>query len=164
MNICLSTIGIAIIIFYSFCDTSCSYLQGDIFGVDLKYIGIGYMMSIIAFSLFKQMEFIRILLAVGIGVEIYLIAFQFIEDVFCPYCMAFAMTIILTFIINFERLQPENSWQSKIIYGFCSVEFSMMRGRIIPLLIFAISGFVFVALTFSGSAIPVYDIEKSLVP
>jgi uncharacterized membrane protein len=84
MTMGLASAGILTMILYTVCDTSCSYLKGDIFGVDLKYIGVGYMTAIIAFALFKQAAYVRILLAAGIGVEIYLVAFQFREDIFCP--------------------------------------------------------------------------------
>ena len=100
ITIALALIGIALMFFYSVCDTSCSYLKGDIFGIDLKYIGIGYMLAIIALALFKQMALVRILLASGIGVEVYLVAFQFREDVFCPFCLAFGAIVVLAFFLK----------------------------------------------------------------
>ena len=72
-TICLGAAGILTMILYTVCNTSCSYLKGDLFGVDLKYIGIGYMVVIISFALFKQAAYVRMLLAAGIGVEIYLV-------------------------------------------------------------------------------------------
>ena len=41
ITILFAVIGIGIVAFYAVCDTSCSYLRGDIFGIDLKYIGFG---------------------------------------------------------------------------------------------------------------------------
>ena len=55
--------GIAIMAYYDYCDTACSYLQGDIFGIDLQWIGISYMAIIIAFAAFQQISYVRALLA-----------------------------------------------------------------------------------------------------
>ncbi len=105
ITIALAVIGIVLMLFYSVCDTACTYLKGDIFGIDLKYIGIAYMLAIIAFGLSKQIALVRILLAAGIGVEVYLVAFQFREDVFCPFCLAFGAVVVLAFIVNYEGPQ-----------------------------------------------------------
>ncbi|MHB8139500.1 MAG: hypothetical protein ACYDGO_14105, partial [Smithellaceae bacterium] len=113
----LALIGIALMFFYAVCDTSCSYLKGDIVGIDLKYIGIGYMLAIIVFALSKQTALVRILLASGIGVEVYLVAFQFREDVFCPFCIAFGAVVVAAFFLNYERPRTGGGWRIRIIYG-----------------------------------------------
>lgn len=41
-TIFLAIVGISIMAYYDYCDTTCSYLKGDIFGIDLKFIGIAY--------------------------------------------------------------------------------------------------------------------------
>lgn len=156
MTVCLSIIGIAVIIFYLMCDTTCSYLHGDIFGIDLKYIGIGCMVLIIALSLLNQMKYVQMILAMGIGVELYLISFQFVEDVFCPYCIAFALTVILAFIITYEGPKMDDGRQRNIMHGLGSIQ---LGGITIPLLLLVILGYFLIVLTFSGSATPVYGIE-----
>ena len=165
ITILLALTGIATMWYYSYCETSCSYLQGDIFGFDLQYIGIAYMLTIIIFALFRQMSYVRLLLASGIGVEIYLISFQFKEDVFCPFCMAFAVTVILAFALNYEKpLVQEDGWFKRVIYGLGDIEFPL-QGRIrLPILLFILIGYIFVILTFSGSTTPAYGAEQSLVP
>jgi thiol-disulfide isomerase/thioredoxin len=158
-------IGIGIILSYALCDTSCSYLQGDIFGIDLKYIGIGYMLAIIVLAAFRQMAYVRALLASGIGVEIYLIAYQFVEGVFCPFCLSFAAIVIIAFAFNYNKpLARENGWFKRILYGLGDDEFPPLFGIRIPLLILVFLGYLFVMLTFSGSTIPAYGAEKSSVP
>ncbi|MGZ3648763.1 MAG: thioredoxin domain-containing protein [Syntrophales bacterium] len=165
MTIILAAAGIGIMFYYKTCEAACSYLQGDIFGVDLSYIGVVYMLMIIIFAALRKVPYVRVLLASGIGVEVYLIAFQFREDVFCPYCLAFASTIIIAFILNHERdLAPERSWLNRIVYGLGAVELPPAANRPLPLLAFIILGYSFVAITFSGSATPAYGAEKSIVP
>lgn len=156
ITIALASIGIALMFFYSVCDTSCSYLKGDIFGIDLKYIGIGYMLAVIAFILPRQTALVRILLASGIGVEVFLVAFQFREDVFCPFCISFGAVVVLAFILNYERPQTKGDWKRQIIYGLGEVELPLIKTKGIPLLLFVIIGYLFVIFTFSGSATPAY--------
>jgi uncharacterized membrane protein len=164
MTIALALIGIALMFFYSVCDTSCSYLKGDIFGIDLKYIGIAYMLAIIALALFKQMALVRILLASGIGVEVYLVAFQFREDVFCSFCLAFGAIVVLAFILNYEKPQTRGGWRKRIIYGLGETEPPLIGKKGIPLLLFVIIGYLFVVLTFSGSVTPAYRAERPPAP
>ncbi len=85
-------------------------MRGDILGADLKWIGIAYMAAIIAFAFFRQSDFVRSLLAAGISVEVFLLYFQLRQNVFCPFCLAFAATVIITFIVNYEA---SKAWQEK---------------------------------------------------
>jgi len=165
ITIILAAAGIATMLYYSTCESACSYLQGDIFGIDLMYIGIGYMIVIIILTAFSQMAYVRALLAAGIGVEVYLIAFQFKEDVFCSYCLAFASTVIIAFILNYERPSvPENSMWKRLIYGLGEADLPAVGKMKVPLLVFVLLGYIFIILTFSGSATPAYGAERSLVP
>ncbi|MFZ3104016.1 MAG: hypothetical protein WA096_04855, partial [Smithella sp.] len=45
--------------YYDYCDTTCSYLKGDIFGIDLKWVGIFYVSVVIAFAVFKWINGIK---------------------------------------------------------------------------------------------------------
>jgi uncharacterized membrane protein/thiol-disulfide isomerase/thioredoxin len=165
ITIILAVAGMGIMFYYKACENACTYLQGDIFGIDLSYIGIVYMLMIIVLATVRKMPYVRALLASGIGVEVYLIAFQFREDVFCPYCLAFASMIIIAFILNHEKQPtPERGWLSRIVYGLGAVELPPTIKRPLPLLAFVILGYLFVILTFSGSATPAYGAEKSIVP
>jgi hypothetical protein len=163
-TIFLGAAGIATMAFYSLCDTSCSYLKGGIFGIDLKYIGIGYMSAIIALTLLKQTAYVRALLAGGIGVEFHLVAFQFREDVFCPFCLAFGTIVVLAFILNYEKPRITGGWRTRIIYGLGEAELTPIGNKMIPLLLYVILGYLFVVLTFSGSATPAYGAERPSAP
>jgi len=162
-TICLGAAGISAMVFYTVCDTSCSYLKGDMFGIDLKWIGIGYMAAIIAFALFRQAAWVRMLLAAGIGVEIHLVAFQFREEVFCPFCLAFGAIVIAAFILNYEKPQTAGGWRRRIIYGLGEAGLPP-AGYKIPLLLYVILGYLFVVLTFSGSVTPAYGAERPSAP
>jgi hypothetical protein len=165
ITIFLGVIGIGVILFYMLCDTSCSYLRGDVFGIDLKHIGIGYMLAIISFAAFRKMAYVRTLLALGIGVEIYLIAYQFVEEVFCPFCLSFAAIVMIAFALNHEKpLGYKNGWFKRITYGLGDVELSPFPGKRVPLMVFLFLGYLFVMLTFSGSTTPAYGAEKPPLP
>ncbi|MBM4271602.1 MAG: hypothetical protein FJ139_05515 [Deltaproteobacteria bacterium] len=165
-TILLAVLGIGIIVFYALCDTSCVYLEGDILGLDMKYIGTGYMLAIILFAAFRKNDYVRALLASGIGVEVYLIFFQFREEVFCPFCLAFAATLIAAFILNYDTplSKPNDSKTRRFVYALGEAEIPIPGKLRIPLLFFVIAGYVFVALTFSGSTTPAYGADKSSAP
>lgn len=165
LTIIIALAGIGIVVFYKVCDTECSYLMGDILGVDLTYIGIGYILVLILMAAFRQTAYVRALLAAGIGVEVHLIAFQFQEEVFCPYCLAFAFVIITAFIINYEKpIVEERGMWKRIIYGLGDVALPPLVRTRLPLIFFIALGYIFIVLTFSGSATPAYGAEKSSVP
>ena len=50
ITIALSLIAIVLMIYYDYCDTACRYLKGNIWGIDLKWVGIAYMLAIIIFA------------------------------------------------------------------------------------------------------------------
>ena len=167
ITIALSVIGIGIMAYYDHCDTACSYLKGDIWGIDLKWVGIAYMTAIIVFAAFKQASFVKALLAVGLGVEVHLYAFQVQNNVYCPFCLAFSLTLILSFTINYEvpsawRENSRRMW----LYFLGEADFPMFRIHKLPLLLFGLLGYLFVLLTFSGSVTPAYAQEtvRSGVP
>jgi uncharacterized membrane protein len=164
MTIALALSGIVLMFFYSVCDTSCTYLKGDIFGIDLKYVGIGYMLAIIALTLCKQTALVPVLLASGIGVEVYLVAFQFREDVFCPFCLAFGAIVVLAFVLNYAKPRTRGGWRRRIIYGLGETDLPLIGKRRIPLLLFVILGYLFVVLTFSGSVTPAYGADRPSAP
>jgi len=160
ITIALSLIGIGIMAYYDYCDTACSYLKGDIFGIDLRWVGIAYMTAIIVFAAFKQSPFVRVLLTSGLGVEVHLYAFQVQNNVYCPFCLAFSVMLILSFIVNYEIPSAWREKRSRMwLYFLGEVDFSMFRIYKLPLLLFSLLGYLFVLLTFSGSITPAYGQE-----
>ena len=103
LTIILTLTGIVVILAYQFCFGSCSNLKGSILGMDLKYLGILYMVAILILALTRQTLLGLLALAFGSGGEIFLIGYQVRSGVYCPYCLAFAAVVILAFFINFER-------------------------------------------------------------
>jgi len=160
ITIVLALIGIGIMAYYNYCDTTCSYLKGDIFGIDLKWFGIAYMAVIIVFAAFRQTPFVRVLLAAGLGVEVHLYAFQVQNDVYCPFCLAFSVMLIASFIINYEvpSVWRENRLRMWL-YFLGEVNFPMFKIKKLPLLIVSILGYLAILLTFSGSVTPAYGQE-----
>lgn len=163
LTIILAAAGIGIMAYYDYCDTACSYLKGDIFGIDLKWVGMAYMAVVIIFAAFKQTPFVRILLAAGLGVEVHLYAFQVQHDVYCPFCLAFSVMLILSFLINYEvpstwRENRRRLW----LYFLGEVNFPMFKINKLPLLLFSILGYLTVLFTFSGSVTPAYGQDRSM--
>ncbi len=132
ITIILSLIAIAIEIYYSICDEACSYLKGELFGIPLEYIGIGYMIFIIILAMLKKDLPLVILLSSGMGIEIYLVGFQVWHSIYCPYCLAFGGILMLIFLLNF----------------------TMRMKKII--ILSAIIGIVFFSIFFRGMATPLY--------
>jgi thiol-disulfide isomerase/thioredoxin len=152
--------------YYDYCDTACSYLKGDILGIDLKYVGMIYMAGIIAFAAFKQMNYVRAMLAAGLGVEVYLYYFQIENDIYCPFCLAFSIMLILSFLINYEvpsawRENRRRMW----LYFLGEVSFPMFKLHKLPLLLFSVLGYLTVLFTFSGSVTPSFaQVSTGAVP
>ena len=100
--------------------------------MDLKYLGIFYMTLILILALMQKTLLCLLLLAFGTGGEMFLIGYQIRSGVYCPYCLAFAATVFLAFIVNFQR---SRKWLATLAAG---------------------AGLVFFLLFFSGSATLVY--------
>lgn len=164
ISIAAALAGIGIMAYYASCGTGCSYLRGDLLGIDLKYVGVGYMGTVILLALSRQADLLRMLAAAGIGVEVFLVAFQIREDIFCPFCLAFGVLVILMYLINYERRHRTNVWHQKCLYAFGDAKIPFAEGQRIPLLAMMIAGYVFVVLTFSGSATPAYAAETDAAP
>lgn len=157
ITIVLAFASIGIMAYYDYCDTACSYLKGDIFGIDLKWVGISYMAIIIAFAAFQQIPYVRALLAAGLGVEAHLYAFQVQNDVYCPFCLAFSVMLILSFLINYEVPSAWREKRSRMwLYFLGEVNFPMFKLHKLPLLLFVLLGYLTVLFTFTGSVTPAY--------
>ena len=130
INIILALVAIGTMVFYSVCTTSCSYLKGNILGVDLKYVGIIYMAALIALSATKKDLLLLILLSAGIGVEIFLVAFQVKNDVYCPFCLTFGVILVLLFLLN---MNPGRKWLMAICIALGFLSFLLLfRGSATP--------------------------------
>lgn len=157
VTIILALIGIGIMAYYDYCDTTCSYLKGNILGIDLKWVGMAFMVAVIVFAAFKQTAFVRMLLAAGLGVEVHLYAFQVQNDVYCPFCLAFSIMLILSFLINYEVPSIWREKRSRMwLYFLGEVNVPMLKLKRFPLLLVSILGYLTILLTFSGSVTPAY--------
>ena len=135
LNIFLAVAGIALVFVYAYCGDSCSYLQGSLFGIDLKIMGVLFMGALIVLSLLGLGDYRLFLLSAGVGAEVFLIGFQVVNDVFCPYCLAFGAVLLLLFAVNLD-------WSKRVPAG-----------------ISALLGLLVFAFFFNGSATPSYAAE-----
>ena len=135
LNILLALAGIALVFVYTYCGDSCSYLKGSIFGIDLKYLGVLFMGTLVALGLFGLRDYRLLLLSAGVGAEVFLIGFQVQNDVFCPYCLSFGAVLLLLFAINLD-------WSKRKLVG-----------------IFAVLGLLLFVVFFDGSVTPAFAAE-----
>lgn len=158
-TVLLALTGIGVMIYYESCVGSCSYLSGDLLGIDLQYVGIAFMAAVAAASVFGFERLLRIMLASGIGGEVFLVGYQFQEGIFCPYCLVFGVALILAFLVNHRRGARQVGWR-KLAYALG--EIPVRRGgktEPIPLTAFMLLNFFFFAVVFNGSPVPSYAAE-----
>lgn len=138
VNIALPLAGLAVVVFYNFCGSTCTFLKGGFFGIDLKYLGLAYPVLLVLLVLLKQDLPYLALLSLGVGMEINLVAFQVRNETYCPYCLIFAAILVFLFLFNSRR--------SKL-----------------PLMGIGVAlGFLLCLLFFKGVASPVYADEVLL--
>jgi uncharacterized membrane protein len=132
-------IGLGLMIFYEVCDTTCSSLQGTFLGVDLKIVGMLFMVFLLVLIPLQKSRFLApaelmrtVMLAGAVGGEILLVHFQIVHDTYCPFCLAFGMCILVLVAANFRRRD-----------GY-------------PALLAFLAGIAAFALFFHGSVLPFY--------
>jgi thiol-disulfide isomerase/thioredoxin len=139
LNITLALLAIGVIVFENYCVGSCTYIRGELFGVNLEYFGYAFMVLIILLGLARKELLLILALSVGMGIELYLIGFQVWFNTYCPYCLAFGGIVMILFFMNIPRAK-------------------------IKMAIFtALAGFILFALFFMGSFTPAFAAE-TLVP
>jgi len=111
-NLILPLIGMGLMIFYQACDTSCSYLQGTFWGVDLKIVGMLFMAVLLASALPPASRYPvpvnltrTMMLSAAVGAEILLVRFQMVQETYCPFCLAFGICVLALFAANFSRMK-----------------------------------------------------------
>ncbi len=156
ITIVLALAGIGAMVLYETCDTSCSSLKGDVFGIDLKFVGPAFMIVIVILAFLKQNDLIRIMLAAGIGVEIFLFAFQVREDVFCQFCLAFAVIVAALFILYYNGPHRERRMPRRLLFLLGSADIPLLGIKDLPLILFVVLGYIAITLTFNGGVIPTY--------
>lgn len=132
INIILLLVGVGVVVFYTLCGDACTYLQGGMFGIDLQYLGIAYVVVLIVSNILKRDLIILMLLSAGIGAEFFLVGYQIVHSTYCPYCLVFAAIIVMQFLFN------------------------MNVSKKLLILVFIALGFLSFFIFFKGSAFPVY--------
>ena len=133
-TIILAFSGIAVMAGYSLCAETCTFLHGSLFGMDLKYLRMSYMVLILITGALDKDTVCAVLLSMGAGGEVFLLCFQVVNGVYCPYCLAFAGVVFLLFMIHVRQIRLSAS------------------------ILFAATGF-FVFFFLSASAMPAYADE-----
>jgi hypothetical protein len=130
VNVVLALLAIGIEVFYSICGGSCSYIRGALFGIDLLYIGIGFMSLIILLSIIKKDLLLILAFSAGMGVEVYLIGFQVWYNTYCLYCLLFGGVLVVMFLLNIRRPQIK---RAILCAAFSLILFAIFfRGSVTP--------------------------------
>jgi len=139
-NIAVPLLGAGIMVYYGSCETTCATLSGSLFGIDLKIVGVSFMVVLFLFNLIALPELRRYIvhlrasmLAAALGGEALLVRFQIVHDTFCPYCLAFMACLVALFAFNTGRF---TNWR---IAGGCFVAgvaafFLWFEGAVGPML------------------------------
>lgn len=111
LSIFLPLFGMGLMIFYQYCNTSCSYVQGTFMGMDLKLVGILFMAALLAAALPPASRYpahvntlCTMMLSAAVGGEVLLVRFQVLHDTYCPFCLAFGVCVLMLFAVNFSRM------------------------------------------------------------
>ena len=128
----LGLAGLAILIIYKSCPGSCQYISGTLLNIDLSLAGAVLMLSYLVLLLFKKELWAFRLIALALGGEVFLIGYQVVNQVFCPYCLSFSAAVIVLFLLHLRQAR-------RLLTG-----------------ILVISGFVIFLLGFSGQLFPSY--------
>jgi thiol-disulfide isomerase/thioredoxin len=139
LNIVLALLSMGIVLFNRICGGSCTYIHGDLFGLNLEYFGQAFMVLIVLLSLARNDFFLILALSAGMGIEAYLIGFQFWFNTYCPYCLAFGGILTILFVLNIPKTKIKKAILSATV----------------ALILFAFF--------FNGSVTPAYA-EETLVP
>jgi len=103
LNVLLAVSGIVVVILYQTCGSSCLYLAGTVFGVDLKIWGLLYLSALTVILVLRQKELTCVLLSAGVGGEIFLVGYQVVHKTYCPYCLVLALIVVVLFGINLDK-------------------------------------------------------------
>ena len=103
INVLLPVVILCDMVFYQFCLSSCAYLQGELLGLDMKYVGLIIPVPLIVLALLRQNLLYLLGLSFGLGGEVKLIAFQIQNGVYCPYCLLAGTIMLFLFLFNFDR-------------------------------------------------------------
>jgi hypothetical protein len=111
VNLILPIIGVGLMVFYEVCDTSCSSLRGTFGGVDLKYVGILFMLVLLALCLPPVSRYAvpvshlrTMMLSGALGGEMLLVRFQIDHDTYCPFCLAFGLCVLILLAANIPKM------------------------------------------------------------
>jgi hypothetical protein len=116
-NLALPLVGMGLILYYTVCGQSCAYLKGGILGIDLTYIGLVFAALLFIAGLLRWETAHLFMLSAAVGTEVYLVAFQVRQGVYCPYCLLFGGVLLTLFVINF-RVSRRILIAVSIVLGF----------------------------------------------
>jgi len=139
-TIILSLAAIVNVLLYLFCGSTCRFLQGTLVGFDLKYLGILYQIGIITLALLKKDLWLLFILSLGLGAEVFLVGYQLIFQVYCPFCLIFGAIIFIIWLINL----------------------SFHKKEILLTMIGILTGFILLYTFFQGTTTPAYGGEMVL--
>jgi protein-disulfide isomerase len=125
------------------CAEQCEYIQGDILGVDLNVLGLGfYFLLLVAILLQKKFyprdwltKAITASVSLGVGAELVFLKFQVENSTYCPKCLVSGFFFLAMFLLMAGNIKK---WVAAVLIAL---------------------GVLFTSLTFNGSVVPSYAQE-----
>jgi len=139
VNWTVPPVGLGLMVYYDVCDTACSSLQGTFMGLDLTWVGIAFMAVLVALNVLEirhpaaPVQGMRtVMLAGALGGETLLVHFQIVHDIYCPFCLAFFLCVLILFAANVRRC---HGWYAALLAFLAGVAaFALFfQGSVLPL-------------------------------
>lgn len=138
VNVAVPIIAAGLMVYYRICDTSCASLKGSLFGLDLAVVGIIAMAVLLAIAVLpnplctEPVAWLRTAILSGsLGGEIILVRFQVVNGIYCPYCLAFGVCLLILFGVNFPKMD-RRLVAGAFLMGLV-VFFLFFKGAVLPL-------------------------------
>jgi hypothetical protein len=140
INLALLVIGFGTIVLYMICTDTCSGVSGTLAGIDLNLVGLLYLPAIGVCLLRNWKLPTGLMLASGVGGEVYLVGYQVYTGEYCPYCLTFGAVVVALCVVNFQR--------------------SQLRSQLIALPL----GFLILLFSFAAAPLPSFGAGSSSLP
>lgn len=140
LSLMLVAAGLLAVVLYATCLDVCAGVAGTVAGIDLKYLGTGFLAAVGIGLLAGWQQPVFWLLSAGIGAEIFLVAYQVRTGEYCPFCLGFGSSIVALFLLQFKR------------------------SRLKTLLLALPLGFLLLLLSFAAAPLPGFGAEPAEVP
>ncbi len=124
VNVVLPLAALGVMTFYNTCASTCSSLTGNIFGLDMKYIGLIIPIPLVILALLNWDLLLLMALSFGVGAELKLVSFQIGAGTYCPLPARPPARSSSFFFSSISAGRERSSWPFSSFWAFFSFSFS----------------------------------------